>query len=217
MDFDELLECLAEAESGNLRPDLTGGRFLVVAYVPGENSGPAELAELFGDPAETTEGVDATAGDEEGGSFDVVGIAASFYEALDVLGEELGCDEETLAEFDEELGLEDDEDFEDDEGRAEGQDGEDDHADVHHNSEIAAVLTRIRSPRRRAVAHLLIGSAFGPMDVVWENFEEDFYLGHVAARSAWGEVRDAGQCRPAEPGGGFRHPRTSACWYAGGG
>ncbi|MCN9244048.1 ankyrin repeat domain-containing protein [Streptomyces sp. RY43-2] len=186
MDFDELLECLADAESGNLRPELTSGRFLVVTYVPGGGSGAAELAEIYGDPAESADRVDAAAGDEECCSFGVVGIAASFYEALDVLGEELGCDEETLAELDEELDLEDDEDdedFEDDEGGMDGQEGQDDedgHADAHRGSERAAVLTRIRSPRRRAVAHLLIGG-FGPMDVVWEDFEEDVYLGHVAA------------------------------------
>ncbi|MEV5986329.1 ankyrin repeat domain-containing protein [Streptomyces sp. NPDC052051] len=132
--------------------------------------------------------MNAAAGDEECCSFGVVGIAASFYEALDVLGEDLGCDEETLARFDEELYLEeywdgeDDEDFEDDEGGMDGQDGEDDHADAHRGSGEAAVLARIRSPRRRAVAHMLIGS-YGPMDVVWEDFgeEENVYLGHVAA------------------------------------
>ncbi|MFJ2627631.1 hypothetical protein ACIO6T_30590 [Streptomyces sp. NPDC087532] len=160
MDCDELLECLAEAEAGNLRPELASGRFLVVAYLPGDGSGTAKLAEILGVPAEAADRVNAAAGDEGCCSFGVVGIVASFYE--------------TLAELDEEL------DFEDAEGGADGPDGEDDHTEAYRGSERASVLTRIRSPRRRAVAHLLIG-ALGPMDVVWEDFEEDVYLGHVAA------------------------------------
>ncbi|MFD8455827.1 hypothetical protein ACFV27_46450 [Streptomyces antimycoticus] len=36
MELDELLRCLAEAESGELREELTGGRYVVVRYDPEE-------------------------------------------------------------------------------------------------------------------------------------------------------------------------------------
>ncbi|MFE2182106.1 hypothetical protein [Streptomyces sp. NPDC059455] len=51
MDLDELLRCLAEAESGELREELTGGRYVVVQYNPeGTYFDDADLAELFGAP-----------------------------------------------------------------------------------------------------------------------------------------------------------------------
>ncbi len=55
MDLDELLRCLAEAESGELREELTGGSYVVVQYDPeGTYVDDADLAELFGAPAPGT-------------------------------------------------------------------------------------------------------------------------------------------------------------------
>ncbi|SEC99094.1 hypothetical protein [Streptomyces melanosporofaciens] len=121
MDLDELLRCLAEAESGELREELTGGRYVVVQYDPEETVfDDAALAELFGVPTPDTgaaapdavedpdaiEDTDEESGDEEyededGAWFSLIGVAPSLYEALDLLGDELP-DEEGLAELDEE-------------------------------------------------------------------------------------------------------------------
>ncbi|WP_039939181.1 hypothetical protein, partial [Streptomyces himastatinicus] len=164
MDVDELLRCLVEAESGALREELTGGRYAVVQYDPDELTfTEADLAELFGAPApadaeETDE--DDWDEDEDGASFAVIGVATSVYEALDLLGEELP-DEEELTELDQEEWAEEAAEF-----------GKDEWADR---------LQDIRHPRRRAVAQLLCG-VLGPMDFLTEEFEQDPYLGHVAAR-----------------------------------
>ncbi|WP_063735642.1 ankyrin repeat domain-containing protein [Streptomyces sp. RTd22] len=171
MDLDELLRCLVEAESGELREELTGGRYAVVQYDPDEwTFTESDLAELFGAPAsadaeETDE--DDWDEDEDGASFDVIGVATSVYEALDLLGEGLP-DEEELTELDEEEWAEEAAEF--------GADalGEDQDASI-------ALLQGLQDPRRRAVAQLLCG-VLGPMDFLTEEFEQDPYLGHVAAR-----------------------------------
>ncbi|MFI8990815.1 hypothetical protein ACIG63_38405, partial [Streptomyces antimycoticus] len=128
MELDELLRCLAEAESGELREELTGGRYVVVRYDPEETVfDDAALAELFGVPTPDTgaaapdavEDPDAIEDtdeeyedegseeeeyedeDEDGARFSLIGVAPSLYEALDLLGDELP-DEEGLTELDEE-------------------------------------------------------------------------------------------------------------------
>ncbi|MER6010547.1 hypothetical protein [Streptomyces bluensis] len=179
MDFDDLLQCLVESEQGQPRPELTGGRYMVVDYVtpapaPATSTGTAEAREATGEKSEGA----------EDHSFDVIGTAPSFYQALDLLGEALGCDEE-LAELDEEewaaemaaeLGMDvADEDEEDEEESEDGQGVAD------SNSELMAVFKSIRAPQRRAVVHLLCGY-FGTMNFVTEDFEQNFYLGHVARR-----------------------------------
>ncbi|GAA3355977.1 hypothetical protein GCM10017744_020680 [Streptomyces antimycoticus] len=204
MDLDQLLRCLAEAESGELREELTGGRYVVVQYDPEETVfDDAALAELFGVPTPDTgaaapdavedpdaigdtdeESEDEEYEDEDGAWFSLIGIAPSLYEALDLLGDELP-DEEGLTELDEEEWAEEAAEF----GAhvfgadvigaaAEAKDGE---AGGEEGNEWLALLRGIRDPRRRAVVQLLCG-VLGPMDFLTEDFEEDCYLGHVATR-----------------------------------
>ena len=170
MDLDEVLRCLVEAESGELRKELTGGRYAVVQYDPDEwTFTEADLAELFGAPAPAAEDTDEEDEDEDedGASFALIGVAASVYEALDLLGEELP-DEEELTELDQEEWAEEAAHF---------------GADVvaEDGDEWVAQLQGIRDPRRRSVVQLLCG-VLGPMDFLTEEFEEDPYLGHVPAR-----------------------------------
>ncbi|WP_421108068.1 ankyrin repeat domain-containing protein [Streptomyces sp. NEAU-S77] len=169
MDLDELLRCLVEAESGELREQLTGGRYAVVQYDYDEMSfDDADLAKFFGAPAPADAGeTDEEDEDEDGASFALIGVAPSVYEALDLLGEELP-DEESLTELDQEEWAEEAADFGAD-VVAEGKD------------EWVARLQGIRGPRRRSVAQLLCG-VLGPMDFLTEEFEDDPYLGHVTAR-----------------------------------
>jgi len=193
MDFDELLQCLVETEQGQSRAELTGGRYAVVDYV-GEGAGldEAELADLFGAPAfvidtGTAEAVEEKQEKFEGAqdrSFGVIGVAPSFYQALDLLGEALGCDEEFAglndeewaAEMATELGM--DVADEDEEDNEEGEDGQ---GIASSDGELLAAFKSIRAPQRRAVVHLLC-DLFGTMDCVTEDFEQNFYLGHVARR-----------------------------------
>ncbi|AEM83000.1 ankyrin repeat domain-containing protein [Streptomyces violaceusniger] len=199
MDLDELLRCLAEAESGELREELTGGRYVVLQYDPEETVfDDAALAELFGAPApgtgtaapdavpvpDATEDTDEESEDEEfededGAWFSLIGVAPSLYEALDLLGDELP-DEEDLTELDEEEWAAETAEFgahvfvtaaEDEGVKADGEEG----------NEWLALLRGIRDPRRRSVVQLLCG-VLGPMDFLTEDFEEDCYLGHVATR-----------------------------------
>ncbi|RNF86938.1 ankyrin repeat domain-containing protein [Streptomyces botrytidirepellens] len=160
-----------EAESGELREQLTGGRYAVVQYDIDEWSfDDADLAKLFGAPAPAAEDTDEAEDedeDEDGASFALIGVATSVYEALDLLGEELP-DEEWLTELDQEAWAEEAADF----GADAVGEGEDDWI---------ALLQGIRDPRRRSVAQLLCG-VLGPMDFLTEEFEKDPYLGHVTAR-----------------------------------
>ncbi|MER8161692.1 ankyrin repeat domain-containing protein [Streptomyces sp. NPDC094472] len=208
MDLDELLRCLAEAESGELREELTGGRYVVVQYDPEETVfDDAALEELFGVPTPGTgaaapdavEDLDATEDtdeesedeefeDEDGAWFSLIGVATSLYEALDLLGDELP-DEEGLTELDEEEWAEEAAEF----GAhvfsadvfgaaADAEDGEEGgESDGEEGNEWLALLSGIRDPRRRSVVQLLCG-VLGPMDFLTEDFEEDCYLGHVATR-----------------------------------
>lgn len=170
MDLDELLRCLVEAESGEPRQELTGGHYAVVRYDVDEMSfDDADLAKFFGAPAPAAEDTDEEDEDEDedGASFALIGVATSVYEALDILGEELP-DEEGLTELDEEEWAAEAAEF----GADAVGEGEDDWV---------ARLQGIRDPRRRSVVQLLCG-VLGPMDFLTEEFEEDPYLGHVAAR-----------------------------------
>ncbi|AGP53351.1 hypothetical protein M271_08655 [Streptomyces rapamycinicus NRRL 5491] len=181
MDLDELLRCLAEAESGELREELTGGRYVVVQYNPeGTYFDDADLAELFGAPApalaagaadeDCEEEEDGESEefeeleDEDDASFDVIGVAPSLYEALDLLGDELP-DEEWLTELDEEEWAAEAAEF-----------GED-----VFGTAAESLLRGIQDPRRRSVVQLLCG-VLGPMDFPTEEFAKDVYLGGVATR-----------------------------------
>ncbi|WP_262702519.1 MULTISPECIES: ankyrin repeat domain-containing protein [Streptomyces] len=185
MDLDELLRCLAEAESGELREELTGGRYVVVQYNPeGTYFDDADLAELFGAPAPGT-GVTDEDGeefeDEEDAYFDVIGVVPSVYEALDLLGEELP-DEEWLTELDEEEWAAEAAEFgEDVFGTAAENAGRTDGSDGEEGNEWLDLLRGIRDPRRRSVVQLLCG-VLGPMDFLTEEFAKDVYLGGVATR-----------------------------------
>ncbi|CDR04713.1 ankyrin repeat domain-containing protein [Streptomyces iranensis] len=191
MDLDELLRCLAEAESGELREELTGGRYVVVQYNPeGTYFDDADLAELFGAPAPAPAPA-PTAGaefeeleDEEDAPFDVIGVAPSLYEALDLLGDELP-DEEWLTELDEEEWAAEAAEFGEDvfgtaaesAGSADDPDG----SDGEEGNEWLGLLRGIQDPRRRSVVQLLCG-VLGPMDFLTEEFAKDVYLGGVAIR-----------------------------------
>ena len=172
MDLDELLRCLVEAESGELRQQLTGGRYAVVQYDPDELTfDDADLAELFGAPAPDSAAAEEDDEDwdedEDGASFALIGVATSVYEALDLLGDELP-DEDRLTDLDEEEWAAEAAEFGED-AVGEGKD------------DWVALLQGIRDPRRRSVAQLLCG-VLGPMDFLTEEFEKDPYLGHVTAR-----------------------------------
>ncbi|MBO3679796.1 ankyrin repeat domain-containing protein [Streptomyces sp. NEAU-YJ-81] len=208
MDLDELLRCLAEAESGELREELTGGRYVVVQYDSEETVfDDADLAELFGVPAPGTgaaapdavedpdaiedtdeESEDEEFEDEDGAWFSLIGVATSLYEALDLLGDELP-DEDDLTELDEEEWAAEAAEFgahvfgaEVFGAAAEDEDGEEGgEGDGEEGNEWLALLRGIRDPRRRSVVQLLCG-VLGPMDFLTEDFEEDCYLGHVATR-----------------------------------
>ncbi|MEU8875197.1 ankyrin repeat domain-containing protein [Streptomyces javensis] len=186
MDLDELLRCLAEAESGELREELTGGRYVVVQYNPeGTYFDDADLAELFGAPApgartadEDGDGEADEDEDEEDASFDVIGVASSVYEALDLLGEELP-DEEWLTELDEEEWAAEAAEFGEDVFGTAADGVDSDEGD--EGDEWLDLLRGIRDPRRRSVVQLLCG-VLGPMDFLTEEFAKDVYLGGVATR-----------------------------------
>ncbi|WP_345438811.1 hypothetical protein [Actinoallomurus vinaceus] len=85
MDIDEMLRCLAEADSGRLRPELCDGRYAAVLYDPDEPS--LEEDDEFWDEDEPFYG-------------HVVGEASSVYGALDQLASEFaGYDADTTEEI----------------------------------------------------------------------------------------------------------------------
>ncbi|MFE2182107.1 ankyrin repeat domain-containing protein [Streptomyces sp. NPDC059455] len=125
--------------------------------------------------------------DEEDASFDVIGVAPSVYEALDLLGDELP-DEEWLTELDEEEWAAEAAEFGENVfgTAADGGDGADgaegsDGSDSEAGNEWLALLRGIQDPRRRSVVQLLCG-VLGPMDFLTEEFAKDVYLGGVATR-----------------------------------
>ncbi|MFJ2197943.1 ankyrin repeat domain-containing protein [Streptomyces violaceusniger] len=212
MDLDELLRCLAEAESGELREELTGGRYVVVQYDPEETVfDDGDLAELFGVPAPGTgaaapdavedpavedsdaiedtdeEFEDEEFEDEDGAWFSLIGVATSLYEALDLLGDELP-DEEDLTELDEEEWAAEAAEFGAEVFGAaaedEGGEGEGEGDGEGDGEEGNEWLALLRGIRdpRRRSVVQLLCGVLGPMDFLTEDFEEDCYLGHVATR-----------------------------------
>ncbi|MEU5097986.1 hypothetical protein [Streptomyces sp. NPDC020996] len=140
MDVDEALRRLAEADGDRRRPEWCGGRYLAVAY--GENLA-LDVEHLRSLGAER---------------FAARGAAASLYDALDLLADDLvAATGEPVEDVLDPL--------EDDVSPA---------GDVPPLSEIV-------SPRRRLLALLLLGFG-GPMDLVTERFEEEHYLGDALAQ-----------------------------------
>ncbi|MGP3973996.1 ankyrin repeat domain-containing protein [Streptomyces sp. 8N114] len=187
MDEDEVLRCLAEAESGRLRPELCGGRYVAVAYdIDGTDD-----EDAFEDEA-----------DEGFENVRVLGEVSSVYEAFDLLMAEMADDAEAkkalgaaglpLVDDDRDGDLLDEGQGDDQgDGQGGGQDGDrnndlddddpdDDPDDEFDDDRGAPALPGITSPARRYLAYTAL-SWTAPMDLVTSSHHESYYLGHAPA------------------------------------
>jgi hypothetical protein len=139
VDLGELLECLAEAETGSAGPEYVGRRYVLVGY--GSDDG--------------QQGVDDP--DEGLPRLVVLGEARSVHDALDLLAAHL------VGLYDEEP----DPDRSTADHRLVGV-AEDDYERWLNDEDrrFAGLLRTIRTPRRRVLAYYLMGYLAGPMDIV---------------------------------------------------
>ncbi|MGP3989827.1 ankyrin repeat domain-containing protein [Streptomyces sp. 3N207] len=183
MDEEEVLRCLAEAESGRLRPELCGGRYVAAAYdIDGTDD-----EDGFEDGYEEEV-------DEDFENVRVLGEVSSVYEAFDLLMAEM-ADEAEAKELLVDTGLPLDDGLngdllDDDQG--DGQDGDrnndldhddpdaDDPDDDCDDDRGAPALPGITSPARRYLAYTAL-SWTAPMDLVTSSHHEEHYLGHAPA------------------------------------
>ncbi|MEY7972206.1 ankyrin repeat domain-containing protein [Saccharomonospora xinjiangensis] len=158
MNLEDILRCLVEADTGQRRAELCGGRYVVVEYTG--DFEPHDLDDLEEDLLE-----------DEGDSLGAVtGEASSLYDALDAVA----------------AAFADRYDDDPDELVGEYRDSDVDELDYEewldeNDLPFVPLLREIRSPRRRILAYVLLGY-HAPMDLVEENFTDDHYLGRAVVR-----------------------------------